>query len=124
MGTFRVIPNEVKEQILNRIKNDGITAAQAARESGIPDNTVYGWLAKSVNGKTNNADIPHPLCSSCIERLIGRSQELDHLLLSGCEVQDHGLLTFNQEHMDPGKELKDPAHRGALGGLADRYPIF
>lgn len=40
MGTFRVIPKEVKEQILNRIKNEGITAAQAAREAGISDNTV------------------------------------------------------------------------------------
>ena len=57
MGTCRVIPNEVKEQILNWIKNDGITAAQAAREAGIPDNTVYGWLAKSVNGKTNNGEV-------------------------------------------------------------------
>ena len=42
MGTCRVIPQEVKEQILNRIKNEGITVAQAAREAGISDNTVYG----------------------------------------------------------------------------------
>lgn len=57
MGTVRVIPKEVKEQILNRIKNDGITAAQAAREAGIADNTVYGWLAKSVTGKANDGDV-------------------------------------------------------------------
>lgn len=57
MGTSRVIPKEVKEQILHRIKNEGITAAQAARDAGIPDNTVYGWLAKSVNGKTNDGEV-------------------------------------------------------------------
>ena len=57
MGTFRVIPKEIKEQILNRIKNEGITVAQAAREAGISDNTVYGWLAKSVNGKTNDWEV-------------------------------------------------------------------
>ena len=57
MGTFRVIPTEVKEQILNRIKNEGITVAQAARDAGIADNTVYGWLAnrspaKPMTGKS------------------------------------------------------------------------
>jgi transposase-like protein len=57
MGTFRVIPKEVKEQILNRIKNEGITVAQAARDAGISDNTVYGWLAKSVNGKANDWEV-------------------------------------------------------------------
>ena len=57
MGTFRVIPNEVKEQILTRIKSEGITAAQAARDAGIADNTVYGWLAKSVTGKANDGEV-------------------------------------------------------------------
>ena len=57
MGTFRVIPKEVKEQLLNRIKNEGITVAQAAREAGIADNTVSGWLATSVTGKTNDWEV-------------------------------------------------------------------
>ena len=57
MGTFRVIPKEIKEQILTRIKNEGITVAPAAREAGISDNTVYGWRAKSVNGKTNDGEV-------------------------------------------------------------------
>lgn len=55
MGTFHVIAKEIKEQILNRIKNDGVTAAQAARDAGISADTVYGWLAKSANGKNNEA---------------------------------------------------------------------
>lgn len=39
------IAKEVKEKVLARIKNDGVTAAQAARENGVNPKTVYGWLA-------------------------------------------------------------------------------
>lgn len=45
----RVAP-DVKEQIINRIKNDGVTVAQAAQEHGISENTIYGWIAKKVDG--------------------------------------------------------------------------
>ena len=55
MGTFHVIPKETKEQILSRIKNEGVTAAQAAKDAGISANTVYGWLAKAANGTNNGA---------------------------------------------------------------------
>lgn len=48
MGNFRVISKEIKEQVVGRIRNDGITAAQAAREAGLSSNTVYGWLSKGV----------------------------------------------------------------------------
>jgi len=44
----QTISQEIKEQILSRIKNDGIPAAQVAREHGISDKTVYGWLAKTA----------------------------------------------------------------------------
>lgn len=54
MGTFHVIPKETKEQILNRIKNEGVTAAVAAKDAGISANTVYGWLSKTVNGQNNS----------------------------------------------------------------------
>lgn len=55
MGTFHVIPKEIKEQILSRIKNDGITAAQAAKDAGICAETVRNWLAKGANGVNNEA---------------------------------------------------------------------
>jgi transposase-like protein len=45
----QTIHQEIKEQILSRIKNDGIPAAQVAREHGIADKTVYGWLAKTAD---------------------------------------------------------------------------
>lgn len=42
------IPRETKEQVLARIKNDGITGKQAADEAGISSKTVYGWLANTT----------------------------------------------------------------------------
>ncbi len=40
------IAKEIKEQILFRIKNEGVSGAQAARDAGVSSKTVYGWLAK------------------------------------------------------------------------------
>jgi transposase-like protein len=44
MGTFKFIPKEIKEQILRRIKEEGITAKQAALEHGISRKTIYNWM--------------------------------------------------------------------------------
>ena len=54
MGTFHVIPKETKEQILQRIKNEGVSAVVAAKDAGISANTVYGWLSKTTNGQKSN----------------------------------------------------------------------
>jgi transposase-like protein len=48
MGKPRRIAPEIKEQILKRIKNDGITVAQAAADHGIHETTIYDWLSKGV----------------------------------------------------------------------------
>jgi transposase-like protein len=48
MGTMQVTPKEIKDQILKRIKEEGIPAAQAARDAGIPDQRVYNWLSRGV----------------------------------------------------------------------------
>ena len=47
-GTFRFIPKEIKEDILKRIKEEGITVKQAAEEHGISTKTIYNWM----RGKT------------------------------------------------------------------------
>ena len=44
MGTFKFIPKEIKEQILKRIKEEGITVKAAAEEHGISTKTIYNWL--------------------------------------------------------------------------------
>lgn len=51
------IAQDVKEQIIGRIKNDGISVVQAATEHGISDNTIYGWIAKKTDGQPTLSEI-------------------------------------------------------------------
>jgi transposase-like protein len=44
------IAPELKEQIINRIKNDGVTVSQAAQDHGVAENTIYAWIARRVDG--------------------------------------------------------------------------
>lgn len=53
----RYIAPELKEQILNRIKNDGVTVADAAKEHGLSDRTIYAWIAKKVDGGPTVSEI-------------------------------------------------------------------
>ena len=46
-----VVSADVKQQILGRIKNDGVPVAQVAHEHGISDKTIYGWLSKGLQGQ-------------------------------------------------------------------------
>jgi transposase-like protein len=50
------ISPEIKEQIINRIKNDGVSVIQAAKEHGINENTIYGWIARKVEGQPTLAE--------------------------------------------------------------------
>jgi transposase-like protein len=55
MKKHKIAP-EVKEQIINRIKNDGISVVQASKEHGVSDGTIYGWIAKKVEGQPTLAE--------------------------------------------------------------------
>jgi len=44
------ISQEIKDKIVEKIKNDGLSAAAAAKEFGISTNTIYGWLGKGKIG--------------------------------------------------------------------------
>ncbi len=39
---------DIKQQILKRMKEDGIPVAQLAQEHGISDKTIYGWVSKGL----------------------------------------------------------------------------
>ena len=56
MPKHRIAP-DVKEQIVNRIKNDGITIIQAAEEHGIAKSTIQSWIAKKVEGQPSLGEI-------------------------------------------------------------------
>lgn len=45
--TYRIAP-EIREQIIKRIKDEGVPVAQAAKEHGISEAAIYRWLGNSV----------------------------------------------------------------------------
>ncbi len=47
---YRIAP-EVKAQIINRVKNEGVSVALAASEHGISENTIYAWLGRQAKGQ-------------------------------------------------------------------------
>lgn len=50
MKKKQIIAKEVKDQIIDRIKNQGVSVSQAAQEHGIAANTIYTWLARRTEG--------------------------------------------------------------------------
>jgi transposase-like protein len=48
MSTRTRIPAELRDQIINRIRTEGVSAAQAAKEHGVGTPTVYAWLRRST----------------------------------------------------------------------------
>lgn len=57
MGTIHFIPKEIKEQILKRIKEEGITVSQAAVDAGISTKTIYNWMRGSSVKDTSILEI-------------------------------------------------------------------
>jgi transposase-like protein len=51
------IAPEVKQEILRRIKEEGVAVSQAAKEHGISDATIYSWLGKGVRGAPSFAEL-------------------------------------------------------------------
>ena len=47
--SYKIAP-EVKEQIISRIKNDGVTVSDAAKDHGISETSIYKWLGKGAAG--------------------------------------------------------------------------
>lgn len=48
MGNFKAISKEIREQVISRIKQEGVSVATAAKEAGISTKTIYTWLSKGV----------------------------------------------------------------------------
>ena len=55
MKRHKIAP-ELKEQIINRIKNEGVSVTQAAKDHGVSDVTIYSWIAKKVDGAPTLAE--------------------------------------------------------------------
>jgi len=44
------IAKEVKDQIIDRIKNGGVSVSRAGQEHGVSVNTIYTWLSRKTDG--------------------------------------------------------------------------
>jgi transposase-like protein len=42
------VSKEIKQQILKRIKEEGVSVPQAAADHGLAAKTIYNWIAKGV----------------------------------------------------------------------------
>ena len=47
------ISKEIKEETINRIKNQGISVAQAAQDIGVSTVTIYSWLGNKAKGSVS-----------------------------------------------------------------------
>lgn len=45
----RLVSKDVKEQILKRIKEDGLPVSQVAQEHGIKSRAIYQWIQRGVS---------------------------------------------------------------------------
>ena len=48
MSKIHSVPADVKRQILDQIKEGGVSITQIAQEHGISSRTIYGWLSKGA----------------------------------------------------------------------------
>lgn len=51
----RIAP-EVKADIIRRIKEEGISVEQAAKDAGVHPTTIYGWMGAGATGAPSWAE--------------------------------------------------------------------
>src|SRR3989338_536655 len=49
--TNKYVSADIKKQILERLRSDGIPVAQLAEEHGLSGRTIYGWLSKGATAQ-------------------------------------------------------------------------
>ena len=50
------VSKEVKEQILKRIKEEGVSVAQTATDHGLSEAAIYRWLSGGVKGQLSTLE--------------------------------------------------------------------
>ena len=54
--TYRIAA-EVKQDIIRRIKEEGVSVSQAAKDHGVHESTIYAWLGATTKGTPSWADL-------------------------------------------------------------------
>ena len=47
------ITKEIKDEIINKLKHDGLSVMDAAKQYGISDKTIYNWLGTKAKGSVS-----------------------------------------------------------------------
>lgn len=50
------VPKEVKADIVRRIKEEGVSVPQAAKDHGVHESTIYHWLGTGAQGAPSWAE--------------------------------------------------------------------
>lgn len=66
------IPKELKEEIITKIKTEGISGAEAARRYGVNVKNIYRWLADGIGGTSSQV--------LALNRLRRENQQLKQLI--------------------------------------------
>ena len=69
MGHFRVIDPDIKAEVLNHVRNNGMSVSEAANKYGVTSRTIYGWLKKEVVGSDKNLILENNRLKKEIEQL-------------------------------------------------------
>ena len=51
---FKPIAKEIREEILNKIKNEGKSVSEVANQYAVSSKTIYAWLHNGINGTNSN----------------------------------------------------------------------
>lgn len=47
----------LRDRIIEKLKNEGLTVSQASREFGVSTNSIYNWLKKKAGGDPSALEI-------------------------------------------------------------------
>ena len=65
------IKNEIKAEIINKIKHEGLSVADAGEHYGMSDKTIYGWLGARASNTVSVLEY---------NRLKKENEQLKHLI--------------------------------------------
>lgn len=51
------VSKEVREQIIKRIKDEGLPVSQVASEHGLQPRTIYAWIARKVTSQPSILEV-------------------------------------------------------------------
>jgi len=49
------IAKEIRDEIINKLKHEGLSVTDAAKQYGISDKTIYNWLGTKARGTVSLA---------------------------------------------------------------------